>query len=554
MNKALKKIFLTLIAAALLFACVPAVYSSTPQSHVAIAVSPGELAQPGPVTITILLRNTESASATNPPASTYDPGHTPVPTSGPGDRTGRDGSYTDITIANPYGVTFNTSGVTLSAGSQMTFTGTLNATDDLIGVPLTFTVSWTVGGVRTSENVSCTIIRRNVSPVLSVTRTAYPVNAAPGAEVTFKYTFTNTGSVTLVNISLSDRYVYGRSASMYTIDSLAPGESDEFTYVMIMGSSTVVSSPVVTFYSQGGSTQLTYSVSSLTIGVIQSQLAKEVVVGEPTPEGVMFTLYLTNNGNQRLNNLKVTDELGENVSSAAFSLAVGESKVIEYFVHDPEEVRYVVFYIRGTDSTGTEFRDNTRSFIVRPYIDKSLEGLSFSAVTTSSMNEEHMIGIEFSVANTGSLELYNVTVKEQRLDYELYKWATLEVGASDRQMLDVNIGELRDLVFVLTAEDSSGNVYTYEAHVSAEDIDVQALVPTGDPKNNQGGVGVVDDDTGLGKKLDGLMTDVGKKLQSWFRVLGMIAAAAAVAMLGLAITELVLRRNSRANAKKSDKA
>lgn len=548
MNRIIKRLLMLSVIAAMLLASVPSfVSASSSPSHTAIAVNPGELAQPGPVTVTIVLRNTSTVSPTTPPISTPDPGTTPSPivTTPPGEGKtgGKEYAYTDIAISNSYGVTFNTEGVSISPGSQYAFSGTLNATDDLIGVPLTFTISWSYNGSRYAETATCTIIRRNVSPYLQVTRTATPIKAAPGTEVTFKYTFTNTGSVTLVDIQLSDRNVFGTSSTAYTINTLQPGESSEYVYVMTMGNSTVVSSPVITFYAYGGTTKLTNNVPSLTIGVIQSQLTKEVVMGEPTPEGVMFTLYLTNNGNMTLSNLKVTDELGNAVNSQTFKLAVGESKVLDYFVRDPETVRYVVFSIRGNDSTGTEFRDNTSSYIVRPYIDKSLEGLSFTAVTTSSLNEEKTVGIEFNVQNTGSLELYNITVTEEQLDFELFRIKTLPVGESNKQQMDVNIGELRNLIFMLKAEDSSGNTYTYEAHVTADDIDVGDLIPTPDP--NKQDIEVDPDDPGLTKKLDSLMTDVGVKLQKWFRTLGIIAAVAAVAILALTITEIVLRRNKR---------
>ena len=549
LNRSFLKILSALMLALMLVSYLPqTAEAGTP--HVSISVSPNELAQAGNVTVTIALRNTNSVpTETQPPAETPDPGE-------PGDggsspvTPSRGGSYTDITISNAYGVSFNTSGVSVAPATNTTFTGTMYVTDEMIGVDLTFTVYWTEDGERRSESVTTKIKRRNVAPYLSVTRTANPVSAAPGTDVTFKYTFTNTGSVTLVNIELSDRAVYGRSGAMYKIQRLEPGASDEFTYVMRMGQSTVVSSPTVTFYAQGGTTQLVNNVSSLTVGVIQSQLTKEVIVGTPTPEGVLFTLYLTNNGNQKLSNLKVTDELGNSVSSSDFSLAVGEYKVLEYYVHNPQEVRYLVFYIRGNDKNGTEFRDNTESFPVRPYIDRTKEGLTFSAVTTSSMNEEHVIGVEFSVMNTGLLDLYKISVTEQTLGYELHRWETLAPQQSDKIEMDVNIGEVRDLVFVLTAEDSSGNVYTYESHVSAEQIDVDALVPYHDPsKDGANGIGVVDEETGLGKKLDSLITMTGSKLQRWFRVLGIIAAVAALCMLALGISEIVIRRNRRTTDK-----
>lgn len=454
------------------------------------------------------------------------------------------GAYTNINISNPYGVAFSTFGVTIPAGTQKTFTGAMHVTNEMLGQDLSFTVTWNDNGVTKTEIATCRVSRRSASVYLSVTRTAEPVNAAEGTPVTFKYTFTNTGSVPLVNITLVDKHVSGSSAPMYSIASLAPGASKDWEYVFTMGKNTILSAPVVTFYSQGSNVPLVNNVAAMTIGLIQSQIQKDIVQADPSPNGVGFTLFLTNNGNQKLSSLTVTDELGDPVSQEPFSLAVGETKVLEYFVPNPESVRYVVFNIVGEDFNGTEFKDNTKAFIVRPYIDASLLGLSFTAVTTSSLSEDNVLGIQFSIENTGSLDFYNLVVTEQAIDYDLQKWDTLPVGASDEVELDINIGAARNLVFRLTVEDSSGNTYVHEAYVTAESIDVSQIVPHNNPADKENDVDV-EDGTGFGKKLDGLITTTGQKLMRWFRVLGIIAAATALIMLALGVTELVIRRNKR---------
>ena len=577
----IKQIFALLIMAAMVFTLMPAIsHAVTKTEHVSISVSPNELGQEGNVTVTITLTNNNSSTpvVTNPPTVTNppevtpapteapteppaEPTDTPMPTSAPTDGVGSvgipvtpmmsvssGGDYTNIRITNSYGVSFQTSGVSISPGSSKTFTGTMHVSTGMIGVELPFTVTWTTYGQTKSETVTCKIKRLNASPYLSVIRTANPVNASEGTEVTITYTFTNSGSVRLTNITLVDRYVKGSSSPLLSPFSLDPGATKEYVHTLIMGNSTIVSQPVITFYAQGSSTQLTKNVSALTIGLIQSQLTKEIVKGTATPEGVLFKIYLTNNGNQKLSSLVVTDELGNKVSDEPFSLAVGEYKSLEYFVPNPDTVRYVVFSIKGVDYNNTEFKDNTASFIVRPYIDMSLLGLSFTAVTTTSLSEANVLGIEFNIENTGSMDFHNISVTEKKLDYELYAMETLGVGAKEKANVELNIGEVRELVFVLTAEDPSGNTHTHEAYVTADQIDYNALVPVDDPSNGEN-VEVVDDEAGLGKMLDGLITTTGEKLMSWFRVLGMIAIITAITMIGLGIAEIVIRRNRRQRGK-----
>lgn len=599
MNRILKKIMSIILCAVMICAVMPNyVHAATSTAHVSISVTPRELASEGKVTVSITLTNTNNSGGsttptakpveTDKPTITTVPGTpTPAPTQGPlptevpstpepsetddagtGSLPGGEedeasvsgiistkavssigtkavGDYTNITISNSYGVSFNTQGVVIAAGSKKTFTGSMSVSSGMIGVELPFTVSWNDNGQKKSETVSCKISRLNTSPYLTVVRTANPVNASVGTEVTLTYTFTNSGSISLSNITLVDRYVKGSSSPLLSPFSLTPGATKVFTYSFTMGNSTIVSSPVVKFYAQGNSTELVKNVASLTIGLIQSQLTKEIIAGTPTPDGVKFTIYLTNNGNQKLSSLVVTDERGSSVSNGSFSLAVGETKVLQYFVSNPSTVRYVVFNIDGKDYNGTDFKDNTSSYVVRPYIDSSLLGLTFTAVTTTSLSEDNVISFELSFENTGSLDYHNLSVTEKELGYEIYKLESLNVGKTEKASVTVNIGDLSNLVFILTAEDPSGNTHTHEAYVTAERMNIGEMIPSNDPTNSGGSVDVIEDDSELGKKLDGLITDTGTRLMSWFRVLGVIAIIAAVAMIVLGVSEIVIRRNKR---------
>lgn len=601
MNRILKKIMSIILCAVMICAVMPNyVHAATSTAHVSISVTPRELASEGKVTVSITLTNTNNSGGsttptakpveTDKPTITTVPGTpTPAPTQGPqptevpstpepsetddagtGSLPGGEedeasvsgiistkavssigtkavGDYTNITISNSYGVSFNTQGVVIAAGSKKTFTGSMSVSSGMIGVELPFTVSWNDNGQKKSETVTCKISRLNTSPYLTVVRTANPVNASVGTEVTLTYTFTNSGSISLSNITLVDRYVKGSSSPLLSPFSLTPGATKVFTYSFTMGNSTIVSSPVVKFYAQGNSTELVKNVASLTIGLIQSQLTKEIIAGTPTPDGVKFTIYLTNNGNQKLSSLVVTDERGSSVSNGSFSLAVGETKVLQYFVSNPSTVRYVVFNIDGKDYNGTDFKDNTSSYVVRPYIDSSLLGLTFTAVTTTSLSEDNVISFELSFENTGSLDYHNLSVTEKELGYEIYKLESLNVGKTEKASVTVNIGDLSNLVFILTAEDPSGNTHTHEAYVTAERMNIGEMIPSNDPTNSGGSVDVIEDDSELGKKLDGLITDTGTRLMSWFRVLGVIAIIAAVAMIVLGVSEIVIRRNKRSH-------
>ena len=562
MFKHFKKALPIIISAVMLLGVIPIFASADPSTaHVSISVSPNELVQEGDVSVSITLRNTNTGASSvgggeQNPATGDDPDntqppevtHPPEPTTPP-----HDGSYSGISISNAYGVSFETSGVTVPAGGSRTFTSSMHVTTAMIGTTLSFTVTWSDGGSSMSETVTAMITRANTA-YLRVTRTATPAKASPGTTVRLTYTFVNTGSLKLVNITLVDRKVTGSSSPMLTPFSLDPGQTTNFNYDMVMGSSTVESAPQVTYYAYGSSSALTATVASLTIGLLNSQLTKEVVRGTATPEGVPFTIYLTNNGNQKLNSLVVKDELGNAVYGSGFSLAVGESKTLQAFIPNPNGVRYVVFKITGTDANGTAFSDNTESFVVRPYIDKSQLKLKFTAHTIEPLDSSNKMTVEFDLENTGSLPYRNLVLTEEQLGYSLHTWDSFESGASDTLKLDIALDGERELIFKLTAEDTSGNPYTFEAYVTASYLDAESLVPVQEPKvpsNSNEGVNVVADEAALGEKLDGLITSTGEKLVKWFRVLGIIAIAAAAAMIVLGISEIVIRRNNRSKRGKN---
>ena len=557
MPKHVKKIMPYIIAAIMIVSVFPfAAHADPSTEHVRISVTPSEMSQEGTATVSITLTNTNTGAKSGivpDSQETDDPEPTEAPTptepaTTPTPPPAQEGAYTNINISNSYGVSFDTSGVTLAPGASRTFSGSMRVTTAMIGTTLSFTVSWSDGGTQRQETVTTMIVRSN-KPYLMASRTASPAKAAPGTVVTVTYTFVNAGTAKLVNITVIDRKISGSSNPMFTPFGLEIGETKSFTYTFTMGSSTVESNPQVTYYAAGSSTQLSASISSMTIGLINSQLSKDVVRGTPTPEGVPFTLYLTNNGNQTLKSLVVKDELGNTIYGGGFSLAVGESKTIQAFIPNPSSVRYVVFKITGQDSEGTPFSDNTASYAVRPYIDTSLLGLRFMAHVVSPLNEENRITIEFTLENTGSLSYYDLTLKEDQLDYTLESWEELASGHSEMKRIELTLDGERELMFELTAEDSSGNPYVFEAYVTAAYVDGSQLVPYATPDPSGGakpGVDIVPDDSELGAKLDGLITSTGEKLMKWFKVLGIIAAAAAFAMLVLAISEIVIRRNNRA--------
>lgn len=569
-------------------------YTVAPQSGsstgiATIEANPSRLASPGTVEVTIKLRNTgnqyggnssdvkddafggsslndqsalDPSITINPSTEPVKPSPSPTPTTTPPSEptptpdititptSGPDptpvptpGLFTNVNITNAYNAVFTTSDV--SPGQVGVYRTSMMVTEAMIGQTLSFTISWFDTSVnRTYYQQLALVIQRSDTAYLRLTRTSSTANAAIGDEVKFVYTVVNTGTRRLNTIKIVDDKI-GGSSPIAAPFSLASGEKREIVYTYKMKSASVVSKPTATFVPDGSSTVLSVTVSKLTIGLVTAQLTKSATIGTPTPEGVPFTLFLTNNGSQNLTNLTVKDDLGT-VLASSFTLAIGESKIIEHFVPNPSTVRNVVFYITGKYDADKEFSDNTASYTVRPYINPDLLGIRFSGEVRRTLDGDNSIGLTFTVKNTGQVTYTNVILTEKELGYNIHEIPTLAPNSGDISFnVDLKIDEPRELVFYLTALDSSGNTHLFEAYINASSIDIDSSVPNATPvPGDDSGASIVDID------VDRQISDKGQKLLKLWNTLKIIFIFALVVVLLLGAFEIYLFIRSRRAAKR----
>lgn len=537
----------------------PSTQQPSTEHNISISSSPARLSKAGDVTVSVTVTNTNTASNSIGDNGDYDqnigmdsygtrPSDSPTPSATPlppetDIPSISDGTYYGVQIQNNYGVSFTSRDIV--AGTSATFTSTMHVTDAMIGTPLTFYVIWheriNNSWQNQSYQVQLTIGRANTA-YLSLSRTMSKSSAAQGEQVQIIYTLVNTGSYTLNNIRLVDEKIAG-SNPIVTPFSLAPGKSFSYTYSYTMGSESVVSKPVAAFTPSGSSAVLSVSAPKQTLGLMNAQLSKEVVVGTQDASGVTLTLYLTNNGNCLLSDLTVTDDLGKTLASN-FSLAIGEVKIIEYFVSNPETVRYVVFSITGKNQA-IPFYDNTQSCAIRPYIDPSELGIDFSVEINSPLNNENVISLTFNIRNTGKTDYTDVSIEEKEIGILIDKFDVLRPSETPISIpRDVSIDGPRKLVFTLTAHDTSGNEYTYDLALNANyDGDILPAGETPKPADPS-----VIEDPELGHKLDALLTTTGKRLSTLYTVLGVLVAIVLVVVIALAAAEVSLRRKLKAGS------
>lgn len=415
------------------------IFSPAYAAEVSASVLPVSMISAGDGTITITLKNT------NEPAED-----------------GSGTAITDISITPSIpDVYFDTAGASIAPGESKSFSAACYFSEDMLNASLPFTVSYTEGTRARSKDVSVKVQTAKASSV-TLTRSASTKQASPGEEITLTYRISNTGDAPITVTSLVDREIGGKDSMLKEKQTIEAGASAEVQYVYKMGKSTVTSEPTVTYKDTVTKEEGTASAAAITLGMVNSRISVEVIQGEATASGVTFTLNLTNNGNQKISDIKITDDQGNRVNGDSFALAIGENRQLTYNVVTEEE-RYVTFSITGVTTSGDKYEDKTKSYVVRKYIDPDLLGIQFTAAVTETLNSAGSIGVRFDINNTGTMTMTNLVISmeeaytdengtEQTKLNEIYRTDVVPTGSFETTQT-VYVGEPRDLTFAVQMND-----------------------------------------------------------------------------------------------------
>ena len=384
----------------------------------------------------------------------------------------------NVQISSAYsGIAFDGVGASIDPGAEKTFSATVIISEAALDQPISFDLNWLENGELRSDSTAITI-QRQAAAVLSGSVSVDKTQASQGETVNITYTLTNSGMTPVSVVSLADKEISSKPIAENVV--VDPGAPLVLTYEFTMGSATVTSAPVITYDDGLGNTQ-TLKLKETTLGMVMNKLSMEVSQGEGTVNGVPFSIKLTNNGNQRISDIQVTDELGNKVNDGTFALAVGETRQLSYTVLTDTE-RYVVFHVSGESASGEKYENNTKSFVVRKYIDPALLGIDFSAAVLEPLNSAGSITVRFTINNTGSLDMTDLVISEktQGTDEEgnptdvLTEITRKDVVGPGKFSSDqvIFVGQPRELVFQLDMTDPAGNPYTYTAHITGDSIGV----------------------------------------------------------------------------------
>ncbi len=450
---------------------------------------------------------------------------------------------TDIVIFSPMypEMYFGTEGASVAPGQSQSFSCKYFFTEEMLDTDVPLAVSWIDGENAKSKDLTVKVQRTKASSV-ALTRVASSKQASPGEEITLTYTVSNTGMTPITLTSLVDREIGGKSSILKEKVTIEGGAKHDLQYVYKMGRNTVESLPVITYKDEATGEEMTAEASPITLGMISSKISVEVIQGDATANGVLFTLNLTNNGNQRISGIVITDDLGNRVNADAFALAVGESRQLTYNVLTDAE-RYVLFNISGETAAGDDYEDKTKSYVVRKYIDPSLLGIELTAAVTDTLNSAGSVEIKFDINNTGTMEMKDLVISEVTVEIaedgteqqkltELYRTETIPTGTFSVPVT-LYVGQPRDLAFLVEMKDPAGNPYSYNTYVTADYLGVGNVEET--PQAQQSAINTLGASVG---------DSINKALTVALIVLGVLVVVSVIAMIVLSALEKKQRREA----------
>ncbi|MDJ0665410.1 MAG: SdrD B-like domain-containing protein [Acidimicrobiia bacterium] len=310
---------------------------------------------------------------------------------------------TDVIVSDPLAPTCDATFATLPVGGVETYTC------DVTGISGDFTNTASVTGDDPLGNPvtdSDTADVDFVDPAISIEKTPDLQTLLAVEDASFTITVTNTGDTDLTNVVITDPLAPGCEA---TFASLLIGASETVTCDV-----TAVAADFTNVASVTADTPLGTQVSDSDDALVDV-VAPGVQI-EKTPDSqqihsgddVTFTITVTNNGDQDLVDLTVTDALTPACDTTIAALAVGESTSYDCTTTGVIADFTNIAAVDGTDALGNPVSDSDDAAVdvINPAIDIQKTPDNQAVVINGTAT------FDITVTNTGDVDLTGVTVSD----------------------------------------------------------------------------------------------------------------------------------------------
>ena len=297
---------------------------------------------------------------------------------------------------------------------------------------------------------------KNGHLVIAKTTTSTPKNGssyALGETITYKITAKNDGNLTLTNVIVEDALTGNAGEKAWTIESLAPGESKEFTAEYVVTEADILAGKVVNVATAKGTSpdpedpdvpvvpgEKEDPTEKKAPSLFVEKTAEQKDGGYLLGDVITYTIRVVNNGNVTLSDVSVVDEK-TGLKEIIGTMKVGETKEVTttYTVTEADITAGKIDNVAvatGKDPEGAEVADRSEKTV---FTENIRTGINIVKTTTSTpANGERyvlgeMITYKITVTNTGNQTLTRITVTDEltgNIGDKAWKIDTLAPGES----------------------------------------------------------------------------------------------------------------------------
>ena len=369
----------------------------------------------------------------------------------------------------------------------------------------TATVAWE-NTTRTVEAKTEEIEEPNSALGVTKETTSTPKNGktyALGETITYKITVTNTGNLTAKNIQVTDSLSAKEGQVIATIDSLAPGASQEIPFAYVVTEQDILNGKVVNEAAAKGETDdpdkkpeggdekedETDDVDA-TLEVVKTsnkQEGQKAKLGET----IEYTITVTNKGNVTYRNVKVDDELtGLHETIDELGVGASESFTTTYTVTEEDilkgHVRNVATAaadpIHNPKTGEDEIPKGSDEVTDETVAAEGALGVTKETTSTPKNGKTYALGetitYKITVTNTGNLTAKNIQVTDSLSAKEGQVIATID-------SLAPGASQEIPFAYVVTEQDILNGKVVNEAAAKGETDDPDKKPEGGDEKEDE---------------------------------------------------------------------
>ncbi len=309
-----------------------------------------------------------------------------------------------------------------------------------------------------------------IHPAIEVLKAAEPAAAVAGTEITYTFTVTNTGDVTLFGVMVHD----DRLGHVGEIAELGAGESVTLTASAVL-TETTTNVVVATGYDPtefvvSDSDELTVPIYNPGISILKSASATVVLPGTE----VTYFYTVTNTGDIALFNVAVTDDILGPIGMIAL-LAPGESVILTasgIISADTVNVATVFGHYGSHEEEavihGHVTAEADEEVVV---INPAIQVVKSSDAPEAGVPVGTLVNYTFTVTNTGDVTLFGISVDDDHLGH-IGDIAELAPGASQVLTASAVLNETTTNVVVAVGYDELENQVS-----DSDELTVRTFLP-----------------------------------------------------------------------------